>query len=207
MIDETLNPLHLKFIDSDVIENIILREILTTYNIDEWDIQPEDVVLEIGGHTGTVALTLAKKFHCCVTTYEPYLYNYTRLVANIRENDLEYKITACNKAVTKDGRDVRMWICKGSSGCNIYGKGPTAKSISISNLLKNTWDGKLPKLIVMDCEGSEFELFENVNLYKGVKMLRGEFHAGFGDIDELLKRVKKVIPDAKPFMLYKGMKV
>jgi colanic acid biosynthesis glycosyl transferase WcaI len=27
MIDETLNPLHLKFIDSDVIENIILREI------------------------------------------------------------------------------------------------------------------------------------------------------------------------------------
>jgi FkbM family methyltransferase len=198
------NPLNLKFIDPGWEEDFIMNEVQTEYKPDTWGLKREDVVIEIGGHTGEVSMTLAKKYGARVFVFEPSPLNYVRLMQNIKANELTELITVFNLALTGDGRDVYINMVKNSGAHRIGRKGAPVKSVTFEKALRMCNLTVPPAVVVMDCEGAEFEILENLEPFKGIKILRGEFHGNFnsGDIDDLLSRVKTVIPDCKITMTY-----
>jgi len=201
-----INPLCLIFRDPGYEESFMMDEIQTEYQPDTWNLQPGDTVIEIGGHTGEVSMTLAKKYGARVFVFEPSPQNYTKLMANISVNELSDLITVFNYAITGDGRDVRMHMVKNSGAHRIYGSkvGPIVKSKTLKNAIKMCKLDKPPKVMVMDCEGAEFEILKDLEPLQGVEIFRGEFHEAFGggDIDKLLESVQKVVPNCSICMTY-----
>jgi FkbM family methyltransferase len=196
------NPLGLKFIRVSDTEQFILTEIQDFYNTDSWGLGPDNVMLEIGGHTGEVSMTCAKKYGCKVIVYEPSPQNYERLVKNIELNELTHLVFPHFLAVTKDGRRIHMLEeAYNSGGSRIAedGVGPEVDSITLKQIVSEI---KEPiQLILMDCEGAEFEILEDLSPLKNIAKFRGELHETTGrDIDKLLERIKSVIPDSDPFM-------
>jgi len=200
------NPLGLVFCDSSWEENFIMDEIQTEYRPDTWNLQPGDTVIEIGGHTGEVSMTLAKKYGARVFVFEPSPLNYSRLMANIKTNRLGDLIKVFNFAITGDGRDIRMHMTKNSGAHRIYGSkaGPIVKSKTLKDALKMCKFDKPPKVMIMDCEGAEFEILKDLEPLKGIEIFRGEFHEAFGggNIDELLAIVKTIVPSVSVCMTY-----
>lgn len=205
-MDSKINPLGLIFLSPGYEEDFMLNEVQVDYRPDTWGLQQGDTVLEIGGHTGEVSMTLAKKYGVRVFVFEPSPQNYRKLMANIHANDLDKLITVFPLAVTGDGRDVRMHMVSNSGAHRIYGSkaGPVVKSCTLKQALKMCNLEKPPKVIVMDCEGAEFEILKDLEVLRGVEIMRGELHESFGmgDIDRLLAEIKTVIPDTIFTMTY-----
>jgi FkbM family methyltransferase len=209
MITDTLNPLKLKFTEPTRVEEIILAEIRDTYKPDGWGLNLNNVMLEIGGHTGTLSMYCAKKYECKVYVYEPSPVNYKLLVENIRVNNLENLIFTYPYAITKDGRSMRMYQSPTNSGAsNIYHGSekrgdPMVSSVTLARAINGLREaGEFIQVLLMDCEGGEFELLDDLELLRGIPIMRGEFHQQFGDgkIDALLERIRTVIPDSNPYM-------
>ncbi|MFA5715009.1 MAG: FkbM family methyltransferase [Candidatus Paceibacterota bacterium] len=202
------NPLKLKFASPGWEEDFIMDEIQTEYAPDTWGLCSGDVIIEIGGHTGEVSMTLAKKYGAKVFVFEPSPINYAKLMTNIKSNKLTKLITVFNLALTGDGRDVCINMVKNSGAHRIGKAGPVVKSVTFKEALQMCRLDKPPAVVVMDCEGAEFEILEDLEPFKGIKMLRGEFHGNFnsGNIDKLLARARTVIPDCQTTMTYGASK-
>ena len=156
------NPLGLKFEDPGWEEDFIMDEIQTEYAPDTWGLQAGDVVIEIGGHTGEVSMTLAKKYGVNVFVFEPSPQNYAKLMVNIEANRLSSLITVFNLALTGDGRDVHINMVKNSGAHRIGKAGPVVKSVTFQRALQMCALTGPPIVVVMDCEGAEFEILENL---------------------------------------------
>lgn len=197
---ENKNILGLKFFEGDWIENYVLNEIELDYRPDELGLTKDCIVIDIGAHVGTTSLYIAKKYGCRVWCFEPSPHNYRRLVENIKINNLEDLIIPYHMAVTKDGRDVKIGNDPTNWAANrIYvNDGDPAKSIAFEDIIK---EHPSIDLLKIDCEGAEFEIFENLKLLIGVKAIRGEFHSlHYDDIGFLLARVKTIVPNARVTM-------
>jgi FkbM family methyltransferase len=162
------------------VSKIVMKELTTTYQLDTVQLEPGDVILDIGAHVGIVSIYLAKKYPGIrVYAFEPHPDNYKRLVRNIEANGLYDAIVPINGAVTSDGRDVAMPPLMGNSGgSNIYNhSGTQVSSYTLKEFLyRLNLQGKV-KLLKMDCEGAEYEILEgNPDLLKGVEYFVGEFH-------------------------------
>lgn len=191
------NILGLRFFEPDLIENFVLNEIDEDYRFDELHLGSNDLVIDIGAHTGVVSMYIAKKYGCRVEAYEPAPRNYDHLVRNIKLNNLETLILPFNFAVTKDGRDVTIgnnplnW-----GGNNIYGEGDKVCSTTLSRIITSP-----VALLKIDCELAEFEILEDLAPLRFVKSIRGEFHGHpDNDIDALLVHVQTAVPDTRVTM-------
>lgn len=192
------NTLGLKFTDAGWIENFVLNEIEKDYHFETLGLGPADLVIDIGAHTGVVAMYIVKKWGCRVKSYEPALRNYKLLVQNIELNGLGHRIDAYNFAVTCDGRDVLIgdnpinW-----GGNNIYsGNGLKVASVTLAQIITSP-----VALLKVDAERAEFEIFNDLEPLKWVKSIRGEFHGSKGrDMYKLLQHVQSAVPDTKPMM-------
>jgi FkbM family methyltransferase len=199
IIEDGFAPLEgLDFVpDTDGISKIVMREIKNDYQLDNLDIT-DGVIVDIGAHKGIVSCYLAKKYpQAKIYSFEPVAENYAALVENLKRNNIT-NVTAINKAVTKDGRGVRVTVdpYNNSGGANIYGMGERqVESITLDEIFK-LYGFVSIDLLKIDCEGAEFEILRSANgLLKRVKALRGEFHRGFGDADSLLEKVRTDISD------------
>ena len=208
-MDETYNELNLKFYQPTKVEEVILRETIQDYHSDDWGLTKDNVMLEMGAHTGTLSMYCAKKYGCKVYAFEPCLETYTKLLHNIKLNDLENLVIPSSLAITKDGRDIIVAQNPKNSGANnIYGtEGAPARSARLADTIAGIRSrGENIQVLLMDAEGAEFELLEDPEVVRGIPEFRGEFHARFGDIDALLISLRKVIPNAKPCMQYANLK-
>jgi FkbM family methyltransferase len=210
VIPENNNPLGLKFIDPTRPERLIQIDILQVYKPDDWGLTPDNVMLEIGANSGAVSMHCAKKYGCKVYAYEPAPATYDLLVKNICINELENLIFTFPYAVTKDGRPVHVKEYPQNRGSgNIYLGGqndPIVPSIALKRIIEELREAKeFIQVLLMDCEGAEFELLEDLEPLRGIPKFRGEFHDSWevmrnGKIEDLLERVKTVIPDSNPYL-------
>lgn len=208
-MDETYNELHLKFYKPTNVEEVILKEIALSYKPDDWGLNKDNVMLEMGAHTGALSMYCAKKYGCMVYCFEPCKETYDILMMNIKLNNLEHLVYPSNVAVTKDGRDIFVGQNPKNSGANnIYGKeGTPVKSVSLGPVILSIRSrGEFIQVLLMDAEGAEFELLEDPEIVRGIPEFRGEFHDRFGDIDTLLANLQKVIPNATPYMQRRNLK-
>lgn len=181
------------------------------YNFENIVFSPGDCVIDIGANVGIVSIYLAKKYPFLkIYAYEPVKRNYDNFVKNIKLNQIpDGIIFAENKAVTKDGRKIKMNFDIRNSGGSFgeeidnheninTGITDTIDSISLDNILQKYSIRNL-KLLKMDCEGFEYEILYNTKLdnLKKIHAIRGEFHnsSKSKNAENLLNFVRKYIPN------------
>lgn len=185
---ETIGPgLSVDGIDLDIeddpqggVAKVICREAQGKY--DKLNLQPGDVVIDIGAHVGIVSIYLAKRYPGIkVYAFEPVPANYQRLCRNLHANGAE-GVIAVNKAVTGDGRSIGIAVqpeinTGGGSMLNTATKSLIASSCTLSDIFGLYVQGRA-KLLKIDCEGAEYEILQGSEaLLDRVDYLRGEFHA------------------------------
>ena len=110
--------------DNDPIVKIIKREIEQDYELDDLDLKPGDVVLDVGAHKGIVSSYLISKYPAIsLYAFEPVRDNYELACHNIKMNHKDV-FTDChvmNKAVTSDGRMVNIYANPENSGSGEIG--------------------------------------------------------------------------------------
>lgn len=155
------------------------------YSPANYEIKPNDIVLDIGGNIGVFALYAATRYkNVEVYSYEPFPENARYFENNLRDSKLT-NIHFFNAAVS-DETGVRVlrvddsWIKhslneKSSGEESSANKGVSVKSFSLDDVLRQVEKCDFLKL---DCEGSEYEILyacspENL---KKVKKIVGEYH-------------------------------
>jgi len=183
--------------DSDGLTKIISREIEKDYKLDDLNLKPGDVIIDIGAHKGIVSCYLAKKYPGIkVIAFEPNEENYNAMIENIERNKVE-GITAELCAVTKNGRNVTVSTDKNNSGGGMIFDGGDVPSTTLENVFKSYGIDRVA-LLKIDCEYAEYEILPSApDLLDKVDHIRGEFHGSRHEIDELLKFTRLHVPDTK----------
>lgn len=145
-----------------------------------------DVVIDIGAYVGLFSMFLAKKYPGLVVyAFEPLSINYSNLLRGIEANGLR-NIRSFRLAVTADGRDLDMLYSRGFMGGSTA-LGIQRENISSAHLVERVSSTTLDqifekfgiercKLLKIDCEGSEYEIFYGAKCLNRIMNLRGEFH-------------------------------
>ena len=185
------------------------------YNFENINFSTGDQVVDIGANVGIISIYLAKKYPFLkIYAFEPVKRNYDNLIKNIKLNNIpDGTIITENKAVTKDGRRIKMnFDIKNSGGSfgedikdqqNINVKN-SVDSISLDDIFQKYSITNL-KLLKIDCEGFEYEILYNTekeNL-KNIHAMRGEFHnknKSDNDAQELLKFIQHYISDVSIYI-------
>lgn len=156
-------------------------------NIFNIDFKEGDIVIDIGANVGMISILLAKKFPFLkIYSFEPLPMNYNNFIKNIELNNIDKNIIKpFNLAITKDSRDVSMFIGLLNQGGSFIIDNPSTFNISVNiksetldNIIKNNDINKI-KLLKIDCEGSEYEILYNTNKNNLLKIdnIFGEFHS------------------------------
>ena len=134
--------------------------------IDEFSIAKDDDVIDIGAHHGIISIYAALN-GAKVEAYEPNPLNYTILKKNIALNP-DLNITPFNIAVTDVCGDFIFNFGKTSTTGAMINAGRdwkrTNDNVSVKGLgINEILSGQEKiKLLKMDCEGSEYEIFHSI---------------------------------------------
>lgn len=168
----------------NTIDAFILWETFITgiYKGEKFKIKPNDIIADIGGHIGIFAVYAASQaFSGRVFTYEPVPENFRLLKKNKEINRLT-NLKIFNKAVTSDGRSIKLYISPSNSGGhsihpvdsrnNITVPSVTLEEIFIQNKLRRI------NYLKIDTEGSEFDIILNTpkKVFRKVDKIVMEYH-------------------------------
>ena len=138
--------------------------LLLEYDKPGFEINDDDIVLDIGAHIGLFSL-FASQF-CkkgIIYCFEPIKENFDLLLANLQLNKI-MNVRPYNIAVAQNIGNVTIYLNKDESGHSMHVR--AARSVQVeSNSLKNIIDSnKIEKcdLIKMDCEGEEYEIINSL---------------------------------------------
>ncbi len=138
-------------------------------------------ILDIGGNCGLTSMLSRQYFpestiHC----YEPNIDIEKYLEPNSKIANFKYFLEAvgANTGMVKLNIDNNQSVLSSVSS----DKFGTTKQISFEEVLER-FDKNKVDIVKMDCEGSEWEILEKVNLWKSVKFITMEYHLGIGNYD------------------------
>ena len=165
VIFETKNGIKLKIrtrtTDLMALTNVWLIE---EYVDDEFNIESNDIVLDIGGHIGLFALFASQfckngKIFC----FEPIQENYKMLIENININKIK-NIYPNNLAVTKDTSTAKIFLNDDESGHSMFIENKSFVQIDSKSLFDVFVDNRIEEcnFLKLDCEGAEYEIIESL---------------------------------------------
>lgn len=173
--------------DTEHTIGLIQNELSTYKSIFNVDFKPDDVILDLGANLGIISILLSKKFPFTkIYSFEASIINYNNLVKNIDDNECT-NITAFNLAVwSKSGETLEIPTSPTNSGGSsifykpeFYEKYPVSKvkTISLPDIFSEN-NIESCKLMKIDVEGSEYEIFKNLTpeYYSKINNLAIEFH-------------------------------
>lgn len=170
-----------KTLDSEIINEIWLRK---DYSPPGFEINENDVVVDIGAHIGIFSLFAAdsaKKGK--VYSYEPFPDNFKLLKNNVKINSCQ-NITIFRKAIAGKSGKKSLFVSESeNTGTHsFYSNNKRTKSIevsteSLSGILRNNNISNIDFLKI-DCEGAEYELLFNCSsaTLSKIKKISMEYH-------------------------------
>jgi FkbM family methyltransferase len=132
-----------------------------------------------------VSILLAKKYPFLkIYAFEPVKQNYENFLRNLELNEIPPgTVSVENVAVTKDSRDVSVWVNDVNFGASKVSSGEINPDLAIvssktlQQIAETNGINKI-KLLKIDCEGSEYEIIYGAppELLLNIEYLHGEFH-------------------------------
>lgn len=160
--------------DEKVVPEVVTRH---SYIRQDFSILPGEYWLDIGANIGTFSCFAAQR-GAKVLAYEPEQDNYKLLLQNIAANGYSKVITPINRAVTYSGNDTVLYTCKSQRNKYRHSVIPhkgwipvKMETVKFDEVLQSGID-----CIKMDCEGAEFNIFDNCKDWSGIKKLVFEYH-------------------------------
>jgi len=169
-----------------------------SYTPKGFEINPQDIVVDVGAHIGIFTVLAAKKAHKGkVFCFEPIKENAKFLIKNIKLNNISNVILE-NKAVSDKKGQLKIYVSKSKNkGQNSIHKlaktqePEQVEKISFKDFLKKT---DRIDFLKMDCEGSEYPIFYslNKNELSKIKKISLEYHNyGSGNGEDLGRFLEK----------------
>ena len=171
--------------------------LLREYEKPGFQINGNDIVIDVGAHIGLFALFAAQfckngLIHC----FEPIKENFDMLVINLKLNNVQ-NVRAHNIAVSHKIGAVTIFLNSDESGHSMYV--PSENSITVqSDSLKNIFDSnEIEKcsFAKIDCEGEEYEIINSLptSYIEKIEKMCIEYH--FADtkpylLEDLIKKLE-----------------
>ena len=146
-------------------------------------------IIDIGANCGFTSLAARSYFpHSTIHSYEP---NY-EIIDILKHNSIVGNFDYFDEAIGGENKKVKLELKKGNSVlANILPeKEGTVRQITIQDAIKKIKSDTID-IVKMDCEGSEWEILENIDVWKKVKFITMEYHLGYDNFDH--NRIKKVM--------------
>jgi FkbM family methyltransferase len=173
------------------------------YDFDDFEYEPGTTIMDIGANQGIFSLYAARN-GAKVYAFEPCDENVEIMLRNIAQNNLNDNIHVAKCAVTGGGREVELFvgldrhgdILSGSVSIvddNRGGSGVVRRRANgvPANELFSFCDVDVCDFMKVDCEGAEYEIFDNITdeTFQRIKRISVEFHhKGSAEIAERLSR-------------------
>jgi FkbM family methyltransferase len=138
--------------------------IINEYDIEDFEINVNDTVIDIGAHIGLFSLLVSQ---LCKTgkilSFEPVRENFDLLVSNLKLNHIE-NVLPFNMAVSKNLDKLNLFLNDDQSAHSIFPKSSESISVESTSLQKIFEENKISscKLLKLDCEGAEYEIIDSL---------------------------------------------
>lgn len=169
-----------KTTDRFIINEIWIHKI---YNPPGFEINKNDLVVDIGGHIGIFTILAAKKANRGkVYVFEPSPENFELLVENVKLNNAS-NVYAVNKAVSNKSEKKKLFISQGSNkgSTSFYknedsGQETEVQALSFKKLIKKL-NSKI-NFLKIDCEGTEYDILFNIGkpILNKIEKISMEYH-------------------------------
>jgi len=150
----------------------------------------DNTVIDIGANIGDSALWFAIMGANRVIAFEPYKYSYNFAIKNTQLNDLNETIILVNAGYGKDGFiELEDTVTNEGTVLKEYKRGLRTPIMSLKTILEkysHILKGEL--LLKMDCEGCEYNIFqENKETLMQFKRVLIEYHNGYEGLKKYLE--------------------
>jgi FkbM family methyltransferase len=167
------------------IQTIIEQFVGQVYTAEDYDLQDDSVILDIGANIGTFSVYITKylkgKFR--IFSYEPYPDNFELLKKNIELNKLEENVKIFQMGAGKRKETRELFVSEeGNAYHSMYFENAKSKNITIEVLpLKDIFETNNIRscgFLKIDCEGAEYEILYNTpeQIYGRIKYMSIEYH-------------------------------
>ena len=170
--------------------------LLGEYSKPGFEINENDVVVDIGAHIGLFAL-LASQF--CkrgrIFCYEPVPENFDLMLKNIRENNIN-NITAFNLAVSQNEQRVKIFLNTDQSGHSMFLPSNNFLQANSTTLKKIFDENNIDRcnFLKLDCEGAEYEIIQSLpdSYFNKIEKMIIEYHFADSKPTLLKNLIKKL---------------
>ena len=170
---------------------------INEYDIEDFEINVNDTVIDIGAHIGLFTLLVSQR---CKTgkilSFEPVRENFDLLVSNLKLNHIE-NVLPFNMAVSKNLDKLNLFLNDDQSAHSIFPKSSESISVESTSLQKIFEENKISscKLLKLDCEGAEYEIIDSLpsEYLNKIQNIVMEYHSA----DTKPELVKKLIQKIK----------
>lgn len=161
------------------------------------DLKSNDSVIDIGGHIGLFSIYITQFCNKgIILTYEPDKNNYELLKKNLTQNFIT-NVQIFNCAVSKNNIDkVEFFISDDEAAHSLIKKSKKTVEVKSISLQKIFEENKIEKckLLKLDCEGSEYQILNNLpsEIFKKIEKIILEYHyldENFVLFEELKNRI------------------
>jgi FkbM family methyltransferase len=168
-----------KTTDMQIFNEVYLYKEYTPKN---FDIYPNDNIIDIGSHIGIFSIYAAKKaYKGKVYAFEPISSNYSILKKNISLNSIK-NIIIENKGISNKRGKKKIYINKdpGGNSSYIYKNGDKNIISNMTTLQRIIKENNISKvnLLKIDCEGAEYDILLNCpdNIFLKIERISLEYH-------------------------------
>lgn len=169
-----------------------MRNIYQSYVQEQYgsaDVRGRSVV-DIGANNGDSAIYFVMNGASKVYAYEPYPRSFGQLVANARLNMMQKRIEPANEAVGGRAGTIRLdegYESVSNSMLERSGRGRRVRVTTLDRIVKE--HGLRHAVLKMDCEGSEYGIFESASdaALASFDQVAMEYHFGY---ERLAKRLR-----------------
>ena len=137
---------------------------INEYDIDSFEINPSDIIIDVGAHIGLFSLFVSQ---FCKTgkifSFEPIRENFDLLVSNLDLNHIE-NVFPFNVGISKNSGKLNLFLNNDQSAHSIFPKGSESITVESTSLQKIFDEKKISacKLLKLDCEGAEYDIIDSL---------------------------------------------